>query len=588
MMKHLLVILALALNLGAYTQEDKSVSIIVSGLGETSEVAKANAIRSAIEQTYSAYISAKTDVLNDSSMINDIVSIYSDNLISYKVLDETSSEEMHSIIIEATVSISRLITFAQSKGFEIQVNGSSFTANLKQQRLNEKAEVAVIKNSLTIALQILQNGFDYEIETKQPFLSNQLNSQWTVEAIVTSWTNDNFSKAQDLVRFLLNHISLSESEIQQYKAIGKPVYELKYHDAEFDEPFLYNLRTSEGLWEFIRFAYKIPTLSLRFKLVDGIKYEFNGINSLLEKKSDVSLNENINQIIYQYFFDARNYGMPFDGANRGQMNTGFESIVSCQRSGNEEYLKNYNYYINLKNKLYPLDPYYFFSPKLLVTTFDFHNCVIFGYKQDISQSRYKLVYSEEELAKLTRVTCNPLQREQSSVDYDLKPYMDVSYNYDRDVLKNRTTIDEKTQNLFTTNLNSTSPRKLNIGYVNRTILTKALEDISDQLRTSEYDLERGLYQVNFSCIINPDGTISLRPMEDVEIKYEVTNYMTSSASVSNGIVSNDNSMRLKLWKWIKQTTDQISDYPAPVVGKDGGHQLKTSCYKKFSFTFYVE
>lgn len=592
MKKLFTILLVLGLNMSIYSQEDKPVYIIVSGSGKTSEDARVNALNSAIEQTYGAYISSKTEVLNDSIISDEIVSISSGNIISYKVLHETETGELHNILIEATISINKLVTFAQSKGFEVQVNGSGFAANLKQQRLNEKAEIIAIRNSLTAAIDILHSGFDYILETKEPVLSDQLNSLWTVETIVTGRSNDNFSKAQDIVRSLLNDISLSEKEVEQYRAIGKPVYEIKYHDLEFDEPFLYYLRTSDGLWEFIRFAYKIPALSLRYNLADGIKYEYNGLMSLIDKKCDVSLNDEINKILYQYFFVARNYGMQFDGANGGQMSTVFESIVSCQRSGNKEYLKNYSDYINLKNKLYPLDPYYFFSPKLLVTTFDFHNCEMFGYYQDISQSRFKLVYSEDELNKLSTFACKPLLMEETPVDQDLKPYIDVTYYYDKDVLPSRTSVDDKTQSYFTINSGSSSQLKIDLRYINRTILERKLEEQVDQLKEISSNLEPGQYDVYLHCIVNRDGTVSMRPFSECKIdlyrKADIITQRTRGGNKRTGDILTEENVRTLILNWVEERINGISNYPPAVLGKEGGNQMKMNCYKTFHFTFYID
>jgi hypothetical protein len=44
---------------------DKTVTIIVSGSGKTQDDAKQNALRSAIEQAFGTFISAKTEILND-------------------------------------------------------------------------------------------------------------------------------------------------------------------------------------------------------------------------------------------------------------------------------------------------------------------------------------------------------------------------------------------------------------------------------------------------------------------------------------------------------------------------------------------
>lgn len=50
--------------------------------------------------------------------------------------------------LNATVSISKLTSFAQSKGVSIEINGGLFAANIIQQELNEKAELIALQNIL--------------------------------------------------------------------------------------------------------------------------------------------------------------------------------------------------------------------------------------------------------------------------------------------------------------------------------------------------------------------------------------------------------------------------------------------------------
>ncbi len=64
-MKKSLLLIALFFSLIINAQEDKSVILTVTGTGKTIEEAKNNALRSAIEQAFGAFISSKTEILND-------------------------------------------------------------------------------------------------------------------------------------------------------------------------------------------------------------------------------------------------------------------------------------------------------------------------------------------------------------------------------------------------------------------------------------------------------------------------------------------------------------------------------------------
>jgi hypothetical protein len=61
--------------------EDKTVTLVVSGQGKTQDEAKQNALRSAIEQAFGAFISSKTEILNDNLVKDEIVSLTNGNII---------------------------------------------------------------------------------------------------------------------------------------------------------------------------------------------------------------------------------------------------------------------------------------------------------------------------------------------------------------------------------------------------------------------------------------------------------------------------------------------------------------------------
>ena len=74
-MKNVIFILALALSINAYAQDNKTVTLVVSGQGKTQDEAKQNALRSAIEQAFGTFISSKTEILNDELVKDEIVSV---------------------------------------------------------------------------------------------------------------------------------------------------------------------------------------------------------------------------------------------------------------------------------------------------------------------------------------------------------------------------------------------------------------------------------------------------------------------------------------------------------------------------------
>jgi hypothetical protein len=97
--------------------DDKTVTLTVSGTGKTLEEARLNALRSAIEQAFGAFISSKTEILNDNLIKDEIVSVASGNVQKYDVVSQIEIPNTgYAITLSATVSISKLTSFAESKG----------------------------------------------------------------------------------------------------------------------------------------------------------------------------------------------------------------------------------------------------------------------------------------------------------------------------------------------------------------------------------------------------------------------------------------------------------------------------------------
>ena len=86
------------------------VTLVVSGDGETKDKAINIALRSAIEQAYGTFVSANTTIVNDELTRDEIVTISNGNIKGYKELSSMQVGGKTAVTLEATVSISNLIT----------------------------------------------------------------------------------------------------------------------------------------------------------------------------------------------------------------------------------------------------------------------------------------------------------------------------------------------------------------------------------------------------------------------------------------------------------------------------------------------
>ena len=146
-MKNLILILALIINFSAFSQDDKTVTLVVSGQGKTQDEAKQNALRSAIEQAFGTFISSKTEILNDNLVKDEIVSINNGNIQKFDIISEVQIPDGgYATTLKATVSVTKLTSFVENKGVIVEFKGGLFAENIKLQNLYEKNELKTVDN----------------------------------------------------------------------------------------------------------------------------------------------------------------------------------------------------------------------------------------------------------------------------------------------------------------------------------------------------------------------------------------------------------------------------------------------------------
>ena len=223
------------------------IVLVVSGTGATKEDATAVALRSAIEQAFGTFVSANTTILNDELVRDEIATITSGNIKSYKELACLQDEAgVYHVSVSALVSIGKLISYAQAHGSSAEFSGQTFMMNVKMRELNKQNEAEALAN-LIDQLQIMQNNlFDFEIQTKEP---RQKDDGWSVPVELTIRPNKNYVSFIDLLVSTLSSLSLSRIEKLQYEANNMELYcyriddlvnSLKMIDKDFRSPTFNN------------------------------------------------------------------------------------------------------------------------------------------------------------------------------------------------------------------------------------------------------------------------------------------------------------------------------------------------------------
>jgi hypothetical protein len=245
----------------AQASDNKTVTLTVSGTGKTLEEAKLNALRSAIEQAFGAFISSKTEILNDNLVKDEIVSIASGNVQMYDVVSQVELPNVgYAITLSATVSIDKLTSFAESKGVVVEFKGGMFGATIKLQKLNEETEFVAVKNLLIQTLTLLESAYDFNLKVNNPQLIE--NDNYSVLFELNAKENENYDKLWDFFKKSIRQISLNDSEALSIENTGKKIFYLEVHGNIYK---LRSFKTINALFNFCLLTSLIPSNSFIIK-----------------------------------------------------------------------------------------------------------------------------------------------------------------------------------------------------------------------------------------------------------------------------------------------------------------------------------
>ena len=204
---------------------DKTVAITVSGSGKNQEEAKQSALRSAIEQAFGAFISSKTEMFNDQVVADQMASVSNGNIKSFSILNESQLPDgSWGVTLKALVSVDKLTSFVEAKGIAIEIKGSMFALNIKQQLLNELGEVKAVSEMVGLLHEPMQISFDYVIKSSDPKSLDAESKNWEIPLIVTDMANKNMDFCANYCIKTLAALSLSSEEVTSYKSLNKAVF----------------------------------------------------------------------------------------------------------------------------------------------------------------------------------------------------------------------------------------------------------------------------------------------------------------------------------------------------------------------------
>jgi hypothetical protein len=305
-----------------YAQDSRSVTITTNGSGKTPEEAKQAALRSAIEQAFGAFISSKTEVLNDQVVADQMASVASGNIESFEILSEAELPGGNwGVTLKAIVSVDKLTSFVQAKGITIEIKGGLFALNIKQQSLNEQGEINAIFEMVGVLHEPMQTAFDYSLKTRNPKSLDSENKNWEIPLEVTATANQNMDFCANYFIKTLQAVSLTETEIQSYKNLNKEIFPFSVKYKNKDYKFFLRKKLSVVAigsflrrWTFYSSAFVVDSgldqiQDMRFKEDEEGILNLQNINfgySNIFPNEDLSINiPNIGEKIYTFTWNDK-------------------------------------------------------------------------------------------------------------------------------------------------------------------------------------------------------------------------------------------------------------------------------------------
>ena len=247
---------------------DNEITLVVSGEGKTKNEATASALRSAIEQAFGTFVSANTTLLNDDIVRDEIATVASGNIKSYKELScVQNTEGLYNVSLSAVVSIGKLISYAQSHGSSAEFAGQLLAMNAKMWQLNKINERKALLNMVYQLRTLQDNLFDYKIQVKEPsFDKNAYN--YKIPITLTLRANNNFASFLSILEQTLSSLSFDINDnslnmpfscffiddlIGNNKIRGDYYNHISFSNEEIEELRPYRLRNEI---EFLRSVYE--------------------------------------------------------------------------------------------------------------------------------------------------------------------------------------------------------------------------------------------------------------------------------------------------------------------------------------------
>lgn len=221
-------LLVISSNVFGQGQNLDLVKVQVVASGKTESEAITEALRSALTQTSSVFISSNTTLINDELEKDQIAMINNGSVAEYKIIDKATKEDGTVFITcNVTVSVNKLGSFVESSGGATELKGGLFANNIKLMDLNKRAEEQSIQDLLSVSRDMLSSAFDYEIINGEPINNN---GKWQIPLTVQVKKNANYAIFTTFFYSSLKNIGQNDVETESYMKLNLPVYSIGLFD----------------------------------------------------------------------------------------------------------------------------------------------------------------------------------------------------------------------------------------------------------------------------------------------------------------------------------------------------------------------
>lgn len=217
----------------AFPLQAEDLTLVVKGIGDSKANAIIDAQRNALRTSYGEYVSTNLTTLNNQLTKNENVNLVSGTIKDFKVISESENDfavpPIIEVLMEVTVNKGKLVSFAKAIGDNVEIQGSLFGAEIRQQEINKNNE-AIAMDHLAKKAETMSAFFDYEISVESPKRNPVNEDDYFIYSSLSLTTNQNYRNLTVTVLDTISQIAMRPDEIKKYEELGTPYYRLDIID----------------------------------------------------------------------------------------------------------------------------------------------------------------------------------------------------------------------------------------------------------------------------------------------------------------------------------------------------------------------